>query len=95
MTDLAQKLTDRAAKATGSAAPGRSGWRRWLPVVIPVAVLVFLSLPWLLGGAVVIETRPQSVSRNVSRSSLMTPRRSIISATCGRNRGSILTAPGT
>lgn len=48
MTDLAQKLTDRAAKATGSAAPGRSGWRRWVPVVIPLAVLALLIfLPWM------------------------------------------------
>lgn len=48
MTDLAQKLTDRAAKATGSGAPGRSGWRRWLPIAIPLAVLALLIfLPWM------------------------------------------------
>jgi branched-chain amino acid transport system permease protein len=48
MTDLAQALTDRAVKATRSPAPGRSGLRRWLPVLVPLAVLALLIfLPWM------------------------------------------------
>jgi branched-chain amino acid transport system permease protein len=48
MTDLAQKLNERAVKATGSPASGRTGLARWLPVVIPLAVLlVLIFLPWM------------------------------------------------
>jgi branched-chain amino acid transport system permease protein len=48
MTDLAQKLTERTAKSTGSPGSGRAGLRRWLPVVIPLAVLALLIfLPWM------------------------------------------------
>ncbi|HEY5878459.1 MAG TPA: branched-chain amino acid ABC transporter permease, partial [Nakamurella sp.] len=48
MTDLAQKLTDRTARATGSSGTGRSGWSRWLPVLVPLAVLALLVfLPWM------------------------------------------------
>jgi branched-chain amino acid transport system permease protein len=48
MTDLAQALTDRAVKANRSPGPGRTGMRRLLPVVVPLAVLVLLVfLPWM------------------------------------------------
>ncbi len=48
MTDLAQKLTDRAVASTGSPSSRRSGPGRWLPVAIPLAVLVLLIfLPWM------------------------------------------------
>src|SRR6476661_3969935 len=48
MTDLAQALTDRAVKANRSPGPGRTGVRRLLPVVVPLAVLVLLVfLPWM------------------------------------------------
>jgi branched-chain amino acid transport system permease protein len=48
MTDLAHKLTDRAVTSTGGPPGRRSGLARWLPVVIPLAVLALLIfLPWM------------------------------------------------
>lgn len=48
MTDLAQKLTDRAVGSTGAPPARGAGAARWLPVVVPLAVLVLLVfLPWM------------------------------------------------
>src|SRR6478752_2687395 len=48
MTDLAQQLTDRAARSTGVPPSRRAGPARWLPVAVPLAVLALLIfLPWM------------------------------------------------